>query len=149
VNAGVSHENFLDRLKESGILSAEELERALDALSASASAPPPFLERTLVDEGVLTGFQVEAINRSAYTELRIGNYDVLDRLGAGGMGEIANVVAGQAKAMLAETPYRFVFALPPIVVHAKDFRLPSGLDCLMVAFTCDYGEFALQLSLDF
>jgi len=65
------------------------------------------------------------------------------------MGEIANVVAGQAKAMLAETPYRFVFALPPIVVHAKDFRLPPGLDCLMVAFTCDQGQFVLQLSLDF
>jgi serine/threonine-protein kinase len=88
VGVGISQQNFLDRMKESGLLPAEELDRALNALSASASAPLPSLEQALVEEGVLTGFQVEAINRSAYAELRIGNYDVLDRLGAGGMGTV-------------------------------------------------------------
>jgi CheY-specific phosphatase CheX len=65
------------------------------------------------------------------------------------MGEIANVVTGQAKAMLVETPYRFLFTLPPVVVDAKEFQPSPCLDCLMVTFTCDEGEFALQLSLDF
>ena len=64
------------------------------------------------------------------------------------MGEIANVVTGQAKAMLAETPYGFAFSLPPIVVDSKEFRPPSPcLDCLIVAFLCDQGEFAMQLFL--
>ena len=64
------------------------------------------------------------------------------------MGEIANVVTGQAKALLAETAYRFVFALPPVVDDVKKFRHSPGLDCLMVVFTCDQGEFALQLCLE-
>ncbi len=63
------------------------------------------------------------------------------------MGEIANVVGGQAKAMLDETPYRFEFRLPPVVVDAQKIQLPPGLDCLTVCFTCDQGEFVLQLSL--
>jgi serine/threonine protein kinase/DNA-binding response OmpR family regulator len=31
---------------------------------------------------------MEAVSRGAFSELRIGNYDVLDRLGAGGMGAV-------------------------------------------------------------
>jgi chemotaxis protein CheX len=61
------------------------------------------------------------------------------------VGEIANVVAGQAKALLAERPVRFGFSLPQVVVNADEFHPPPGLDCLVVAFTCDRGEFALQL----
>jgi chemotaxis protein CheX len=64
------------------------------------------------------------------------------------MGEIANVVAGQAKAMLTETPYRFTFTLPPAVTDAREFRPLQSLDCLLVGFTSEYGEFALQLFLD-
>lgn len=86
MSVGVSQESFLDHLKESGLLSAEELDRALNELSNSG------LDKTrpqaLVDAGVLTSFQMEAISRSAFAELRIGNYDVLDRLGAGGMGTV-------------------------------------------------------------
>jgi CheY-specific phosphatase CheX len=62
-------------------------------------------------------------------------------------GEIANVVAGQAKALLAETPYRFVFFMPQVVVDAKEFRAPPSLDCLAVIFSSDTGSFALQLFL--
>jgi serine/threonine-protein kinase len=89
VSASISHGTFLDCLRESGILSAEELDRVIDPASASISDDPGrTLEQTLVDAGVITGFQMEAISRSAYSELRIGNYDVLDRLGSGGMGAV-------------------------------------------------------------
>jgi chemotaxis protein CheX len=63
------------------------------------------------------------------------------------MGEIANVVAGQAKAKLADTPYHFTFSLPEVVVGAKDLRPQQGLDCLVIAFNSDLGEFVLQLFL--
>jgi chemotaxis protein CheX len=64
------------------------------------------------------------------------------------VGEIANVVAGQAKAMLAGTPYRFTFSLPR-VLGASDQGLPAprGQDCLAVAFTSELGEFTMQLFL--
>jgi chemotaxis protein CheX len=70
--------------------------------------------------------------------------DVGDQLIRDCAGEIGNVVAGQAKALLAATPYHFAFSVPR-VVDLKDFQPPSGLDCLVVAFNSDSGEFALQL----
>jgi chemotaxis protein CheX len=63
------------------------------------------------------------------------------------VGEIANVVAGQAKAILAGTPYRFTFSLPEVVVGAKELRPSPSLVCLVVAFSSDLGEFDLQLFL--
>ncbi len=46
------------------------------------------LARELVTAGILTAYQMEAVCDRKYAELRIGNYDVLDRLGAGGMGTV-------------------------------------------------------------
>ena len=63
------------------------------------------------------------------------------------VGEMGNVVAGQAKAILADTPYRFSFSLPEVVVGPKELLPRPGLDCLVVAFGSDPGEFTLQLFL--
>jgi CheY-specific phosphatase CheX len=63
------------------------------------------------------------------------------------MGEIANVLTGQAKALLGETSYRFMFSLPPLVMNSDEVRPTSGLDCLIVVFTCEQGEFAMQMFL--
>ena len=62
-------------------------------------------------------------------------------------GEMANVVAGQAKAMLAGGPYQFTFSLPKVLVGAIASTLQQVQDCLVVSFNCDQGEFALQLFL--
>lgn len=50
--------------------------------------------------------------------------------------------------MLDETSYRFVFALPPVVVDVPEIRRPPGVDFHMVGFICNQGEFAMQLSLE-
>ncbi len=63
------------------------------------------------------------------------------------VGELANVVAGQAKAILAGTPYHFAFSLPEVVAGAKEFPSQPCSDCLVVDFGSDAGEFALQLFL--
>jgi chemotaxis protein CheX len=63
------------------------------------------------------------------------------------IGEIGNVVAGQAKALLAGTAYQFSFSLPTVIVDANDFDPPLGLDCLIVALNGNSGEFTLQLFL--
>jgi chemotaxis protein CheX len=63
------------------------------------------------------------------------------------VGEIANVVAGQAKSLLATTPYHFSFSLPRVVIGgAPELGPHPGRDCLVVAFGTDMGEIALQLS---
>ncbi len=62
------------------------------------------------------------------------------------VGEIGNVVAGQAKALFAATPYHFTFSLPK-VADAEDFQPPPAPNSLVVAFSCDSGEFTLELFL--
>jgi len=63
------------------------------------------------------------------------------------VGEIGNVVAGQAKALLAGTPYHFAFSLPRIVAGVDDLQPAPGLDCLAVAFNSEQGEFTLRMFL--
>lgn len=63
------------------------------------------------------------------------------------LGEIANVIAGQGKAMLAETDRHYVFGTP---------RVASGLACgvflggrsgwFVLSFQCDLGLIFLQVS---
>jgi chemotaxis protein CheX len=64
------------------------------------------------------------------------------------VGEIANVVAGQAKALLAGTSHRFAFSLPKVVAgQAPDLQPEPGQDCLVVNFSSELGDFAMQLFL--
>jgi chemotaxis protein CheX len=61
------------------------------------------------------------------------------------VGEIANVVAGQAKAMLGDTPRRFSFAVPEVVTGPHDFLPDRGMNCLVAAFESEEGGFCVQL----
>jgi chemotaxis protein CheX len=62
------------------------------------------------------------------------------------VGEIANVVAGQAKALLAGTPFHYSFSPPEVFSGGGSVPLPKlGTDCLFVTFTCVLGEFALEV----
>jgi chemotaxis protein CheX len=61
------------------------------------------------------------------------------------VGEIANVVAGQAKAMLGGGPYRLSFSIPHVLAEAKEWTAREGLKCLVVAFGSAEGDFAVQL----
>jgi chemotaxis protein CheX len=65
------------------------------------------------------------------------------------MGEIANVLAGQAKALLLGTPYHFSLSTPTVLSRAEhEVRSHPEADCLVVAFASDVGDFALQLCLN-
>ena len=87
VATSIGVQELLESVKASGLLSAEELDRAEQAGKA-APANGLLLAQALVTAGVLTRFQAEAFCNRTHAELRIGNYDVLDRLGAGGMGTV-------------------------------------------------------------
>jgi chemotaxis protein CheX len=65
------------------------------------------------------------------------------------VGEIANVIAGQAKTLLAGTPYQLTFSLPEVVVgnHPKS-HLARSCGCLIIVFRSDLGEFSLGLALE-
>ena len=62
------------------------------------------------------------------------------------LGEIANVVAGQAKALLADTPYRFTVSLPRAVLRTElKVATSSQANCLVIALNSEAGPFALHL----
>jgi chemotaxis protein CheX len=62
------------------------------------------------------------------------------------VGEIANVVAGQAKAMLAGTAFHFTFAVPKVVVGGDPELQPKpGQECLGLSFESVLGGFTLRL----
>jgi chemotaxis protein CheX len=64
------------------------------------------------------------------------------------VGEIANVVAGQAKAMLAGTAYHFVFAVPRVVDDGVTEPAPGrGRGILGITFDSELGVFTLLLAL--
>ncbi len=65
------------------------------------------------------------------------------------LGEAANIVAGQAKALLAGTPYHFTFS-PPRVGVAPGLDLPArqGGEVLAFVFGSDVGDVTLQVCLD-
>ena len=62
------------------------------------------------------------------------------------MGELANVIAGQAKTLLAETPYQLLLGTPTIL-SGQDLEVGSRPDAggLVVVFGTDLGDFALQV----
>jgi chemotaxis protein CheX len=64
------------------------------------------------------------------------------------MGELANVIAGQAKTLLAETPYQLLLATPR-VLSGPGLEVASrpDIESLVVVFGSDAGDFALQICL--
>ena len=85
----ISVEGFVRSVSESGLLSEADLRATFNGLGGEAGVSDArMFARSLVDAGRLTPFQVDAIMEGRLPELRIGNYVVMSRLGAGGMGTV-------------------------------------------------------------
>src|SRR5262245_56299164 len=84
----LSREEFLRNLSDSGLFSQEEMKAALAALPGPQAADGEAVARRLIAAGKLTPFQAAAVRDRHFEELVIGNYQVLDRLGVGGMGTV-------------------------------------------------------------
>jgi serine/threonine protein kinase len=83
----LSQEDFLRNLLDSGLFSPEEIRTIREPLRQSALDGETMAEG-LVADGKLTPFQADAVRERRFEELIIGNYHVLDRLGAGAMGTV-------------------------------------------------------------
>lgn len=84
-NVGMSRYQFLSNLVHSRLLSDVEVDQ-LTATHPDADAIG--LASLLTRAGTLNDYQIEALHQGRQAELRIGNYDILDKLGAGGMGTV-------------------------------------------------------------
>src|SRR5262249_9383646 len=94
----VSRGEFGRSLAESGLLDSAELlpgsgsQGAADGLVAAAE---------LVAAGKLTRYQADAVLSRRFGDLRIGNYEILDRLGAGGEGTVFKARRRRMKRVVA------------------------------------------------
>jgi serine/threonine protein kinase len=84
----LSREQFIRNLSDSGLFSQEEIDTILQAQPASPEVEGEAIAQRFIAAGKLTPFQAAAVRERHFEELVIGNYQVLDRLGAGGMGTV-------------------------------------------------------------
>src|SRR6476661_8594295 len=80
----VSRAEFLESLAESGLVDPADALPATVPLTANGAE----IAWVLVASGKLSRYQADAVLARRFGDLRVGNYDVLDRLGAGGMGTV-------------------------------------------------------------
>jgi serine/threonine protein kinase len=77
---------FFDRLRQSRLLSEGEAQQAASRFQEDASSQA--IAEVLVEEGVLTPFQVRQVCAGDTQPLTLGQYRLLDELGRGGMGRV-------------------------------------------------------------
>jgi serine/threonine protein kinase len=97
--AAVTGEQFLQNLSESKVLSADDVAAARTVLATHPSGGD--LAQRLIAAGKLTSHQADAILARRFHELHIGNYEVLDLLGRGGMGTVFKARHRRMKRLVA------------------------------------------------
>ena len=65
-----------------------------------------------------------------------------------GIGEIVNMVAGQAKVELADTIYHCKLSIPTVVV-GSNYKLShkAGIPCIVIEFEAERESFAVEVSM--
>lgn len=82
-------ETLRERLEASSLLMDEDLAQSLKWLDAQRSKfDASWAAQSLATQGWLTPFQARAVCDGRLCDLQIGNYDILDKLGSGGMGTV-------------------------------------------------------------
>lgn len=84
----LSRDEFIQNLSDSGLLTQEEVKKALETVSDLRAPDGDAVAEQLIAAGTLTPFQAEAVRERRFEGLVIGNYQVLERLGQGGMGTV-------------------------------------------------------------
>jgi serine/threonine protein kinase len=84
VDSSLAYATVLEALAAHDLVSESELASA----ASEAGGDPQTLARLLVSRGLLTEFQASAVLEGRTASLRVGNYELLDRIGAGGMGTV-------------------------------------------------------------
>ena len=82
----IDRQSFLENLRRSGLLTGPELRSALQRLPETDRGK--VVARALVRWGLLTRFQAQLLLAGRTSGFTLGQYRILDRIGAGGMGQV-------------------------------------------------------------
>jgi len=86
---GIVLDQFIETLSGSGLMSVEEIQAFLDKLPKDKKPKNGGeLAKLLFRSGLLTKYQTEAIYHGKTKGLILGDYVVVDTIGAGGMGQV-------------------------------------------------------------
>src|SRR5580704_11458109 len=99
--ATLAREEFVRNLEESGLFSESEMRAAIGSVEDADSRDGGELARSLVAAGRLTQYQADAVSERRFSDLVIGNYHILDRLGAGAMGTVTKARHRRMKRVVA------------------------------------------------
>lgn len=79
---------FLKRLRRTGLLSDAQVDSVAADFNLYREPSPEVVAKVFVDRGLITSFQAEQIVSGQLRNLVIDDYELLDLLGAGGMGRV-------------------------------------------------------------
>lgn len=138
-----------ESIASSGLLSAEELNTAVAAANDDAQA----LARELLSRKLLTRFQIVTLSQGKGSTLRIGNYDILDRLGAGGMGTVFKARHRRMKRIVALKVLSAAFSENELYVKRFQREVETiaslGHPNIVMAYDADEAEVGHFLVMEF
>ena len=98
----LSLQQFIDNLSQTGLMSAAEVSTICERLPPEERpADGEALAKLLVRQGKLTKYQASAIYQGKHQNLVFGEYVILDKLGAGGMGVVLKAQHRRMKRIVA------------------------------------------------
>ncbi len=81
-------DEFLDLVRKSGLINADQLDNFSRQINADDETAPKKLAGMFINAGMLTQFQAEQFLMGKWRGFTIGKYKVLERLGFGGTGTV-------------------------------------------------------------
>lgn len=109
-------QDFFSALTESGLMSADEVRSALSQFKPQEREDSQAIAQAFFARGKLTAYQAKELLAGRIAGLVLGNYVILDRLGAGGMGVVFKAQHRRMKRICA------LKMLPQHVVHSEEAR---------------------------
>src|SRR5436190_809754 len=101
-------DSFVSLVTLGGLLPREELHPYIRNLEATGLVSTPIaLAHQMVADGLLTRFHAEQLLAGKYRGFRLGKYQILERIGTGGMGTVFLAVHHHLKRRVA------IKVLPP------------------------------------
>ena len=86
---------------------------------------------------------ITAVSKFVGEEYTTINASVVD-----GVGELTNIIAGDAKNRLIQKGYKFEIGLPKMVTGRNYITAQNkSVPCIVISFTSDLGKFCIEVSL--